>query len=128
MRPKRRNGIAGALALVLAASAVALFARTAASDSPNSHFPNIELTTQDGKKVHFYDDLIKGKIVAIDLIYTSCQYACPLETARLVQVQKKLGDRVGNDIHFISISIDPEHDTPEVLKEYGGMQRMPTRS
>ena len=39
----------------------------------SSHFPNVELITQDGKKVHFYDDLIKGKIVAIDLIYTTCQ-------------------------------------------------------
>jgi len=83
-----------------------------------SHFPNIELITQDGKKVHFYDDLIKGKIVAIDLIYTTCHYACPLETARLAQVQKKLGARVGQDIFFYSISIDPAHDTPGVLKAY----------
>jgi protein SCO1/2 len=82
------------------------------------YFPNIELITQDGKKVHFYDDLIKGKIVAIDLIYTSCEYSCPLETARLAQVQKILGDRVGKDIYFYSISIDPGHDTPEVLKAY----------
>src|SRR5262249_25427143 len=80
---------------------------------PNSHFPNVELITQDGKKVHFYDDLIKGKIVAIDLIYTNCEYACPLETARMAQVQKKLGNRVGQDIFFYSISIDPERDTPK---------------
>jgi protein SCO1/2 len=83
-----------------------------------NYFPNVTLTTQDGKKVHFYDDLIKGKIVVIDLIYTHCVNACPLETARLVQVQKLLGDRVGKDIFFYSISIDPEHDTPKVLKEY----------
>jgi len=76
------------------------------------------LINQDGKKVHFYDDLIKGKIVAIDLIYTTCEYACPLETARLAQVQKKLGSRVGDDIFFYSISIDPVHDTPQVLKAY----------
>src|SRR5690349_12757026 len=56
------------------------------------YFPNVELTTQDGKVVRFYDDLIKGKIVALDLIYTTCQYACPLETARLAQVQRLLGD------------------------------------
>lgn len=99
-------------ALVIAAKPVA------ANGADSSHFPNIELITQDGKKVHFYDDLIKGKIVAIDLIYTTCHYSCPLETARLVQVQKKLGDRVGKDIFFYSISIDPDHDTPEVLKAY----------
>jgi protein SCO1/2 len=78
----------------------------------------VELTTQDGKVVHFYDDLIKGKIVALDLIYTTCQYACPLETARLAQVQKLLGDRMGRDVFFYSITIDPDHDTPQVLADY----------
>jgi protein SCO1/2 len=99
-------------AFAVAAKAVA------ASGADSSHFPNVELITQDGKKVHFYDDLIKDKIVAIDLIYTTCHYSCPLETARLAQVQKKLGDRVGKDIFFYSISIDPDNDTPEVLRAY----------
>ena len=108
-----------ASAFLFTAFALLLSTKPAAADGPDrSHFPNIELITQDGRKVHFYDDLIKGKIVAIDLIYTTCHYACPLETARLAQVQKKLGDRVGKDIFFYSISIDPEHDTPEVLKAY----------
>ena len=82
------------------------------------YFPNVTLTTQDGDEVRFYDDLIKGKIVAINLIYTTCKYACPLETARLAQVQRLLGDRMGRDVFFYSITIDPEHDTPAVLKEY----------
>jgi protein SCO1 len=83
-----------------------------------NYFPNVILITQDGTKVRFYDDVLKGKSVVIDLIYTHCVDACPLETARLVQVQKMLGDRVGKDIFFYSISIDPAHDTPKVLKEY----------
>jgi protein SCO1 len=82
------------------------------------YFPNVPLTTQDGKVVHFYDDLLKDKIVAIDLIYTHCHDACPLETARLAQVQKMLGDRVGKDIFFYSISIDPDRDTPAEMKAY----------
>src|ERR1041384_2454650 len=80
--------------------------------------PNVPLTTHEGRTVRFFDDLVKGKIVAIDLIYTTCQYACPLETARLAQVQRLLGDRLGRDGLFYSISIDPEHDTPEVLRAY----------
>jgi protein SCO1/2 len=109
----------GTEVILVAALAILLLVLPTAKAGPDpSHFPNIELVTQDGKKVHFYDDLIKGKIVAIDLIYTTCEYACPLETARLVQVQKKLGDRVGSDIFFYSISIDPQHDTPQVLKAY----------
>jgi protein SCO1/2 len=83
-----------------------------------NYFPDVPLTTQDGKVVHFYSDLLKGKIVAIDLIYTNCQFSCPLETARMVQVQKLLGDRVGKDIFFYSISIDPKRDTPAQLKSY----------
>lgn len=102
----------------MAASALLLVPKRAQAQTNPNLFPNTELITQDGKKVHFYDDVIKGKIVAIDFIYTSCGYACPLETARLVQVQQKLGDRVGKDIFFYSISIDPEHDTPKVLRAY----------
>src|SRR3954447_20182408 len=93
----------------------------AAADNPRlgpGYFPNVTLTTQDGAPVRFYDDVIKGKIVAINLIYTTCKYACPLETARLAQVSRLLGDRMGRDIFFYSITIDPDHDTPAVLKEY----------
>ncbi|NUT79266.1 c-type cytochrome [Pseudomonas sp. C1C7] len=82
------------------------------------YFPNTELVNQDGQKVHFFDDLIKDKVVAINFIFTSCTDSCPLETARLLQVQKVLGDRVGKDIFLYSITIDPETDTPEVLKKY----------
>ena len=82
------------------------------------YFPNITLTTQDGTKVRLYDDLLKDKSVAINIIYTNCKDECPLETARLAQVQQLLGDRMGKDIFFYSISIDPDHDTPEVLKAY----------
>src|ERR1044071_7161427 len=107
------------ISLIIAIFAFVIAAKpVTASGADSSHFPNVELITQDGKKVHFYDDLIKGKIVAIDLIYTTCKYSCPLETARLVQLQKLLGDRMGKDVFFYSISIEPEHDTPEVLKEY----------
>jgi protein SCO1 len=101
------------LCLLISASAGAQNSRWGAG-----YFPNVELTTQDGKVVRFYDDLIKGKIVAIDLIYTTCQYACPLETARMAQVQRLLGDRMGRDVFFYSITIDPAHDTPAVLKDY----------
>jgi protein SCO1/2 len=82
------------------------------------YFPNVPLTTQDGKTVHLYDDLLKGKTVVVSLFYSECQDSCPLETARLVQVQKMLGDHVGKDVFFYSISIDPDHDTPAVLKAY----------
>ena len=83
-----------------------------------SYFPNVALTTQDGQVVHFYDDLIKDKVVAINFIFTSCTDVCPAETAKLRQVQTLLGDRVGRDVFFYSISIDPKTDTPAVMKAY----------
>ena len=82
------------------------------------YFPDLPVVTQDGKKLHFYDDLIKGKIVVINFIYTSCSELCPIETARLAEVKDKLGDAVGRDIFFVSVSVDPEHDTPEMLKAF----------
>ncbi len=81
------------------------------------YFPNVELTTHNGKKVRFYDDLLKGKKVAVAVMYTSCSAECPLITARMVELRNALGDRMGKDIFFYSISIDP-WDRPEVLKEY----------
>ena len=81
------------------------------------YFPNVPLTTHNGKTVRLYDDLLKGKKVAIAVIYTSCSAECPLITARMVELRKALGDRVGKDIFFYSISIDP-WDRPDVLKEY----------
>lgn len=83
-----------------------------------NYFPNVTLVTQDGKKVRFYDDLIKDKVVAISFIFTHCTATCPAETANMRQVQKQLGDRVGRDVFLYSISIDPHHDTPQTLKAY----------
>ena len=82
------------------------------------YFPNLPLLTQDGATVRFYDDLLKGKSVAINIIYTRCKDECPLETARMVQLSRVFGERMGKDIFFYSISIDPEYDTPQVLKAY----------
>lgn len=82
------------------------------------YFPNTELISQRGETVRFFDDLLEGKVVVINFIYTSCPDVCPLETAQLTRVQNILGDRVGKDVFFYSISIDPENDTPEVLADY----------
>jgi protein SCO1/2 len=81
-------------------------------------FPNVTLTTHDGKKVKFYDDLLKDKIVIINFMYIRCQGTCPGTTANLVKVQKLLGDRVGKDIFMYSITLKPEEDTAKDLDAY----------
>jgi protein SCO1/2 len=110
-------------AVALATACLALGAAPSRAAPPGSpwgekYFPNVELVTHEGKKVKFYDDLVRDKRVVISMIYTSCTKVCGLMTANLARVRRELGDRVGKDIHFYSISLDPEHDTPAVLKEY----------
>jgi protein SCO1 len=82
------------------------------------YFPNVPVVTQDGKTLNFYDDLIRDKVVIVSFIYTTCADLCPVTTARLGTLQAKLGDEMGRDVFFVSVSIDPEHDTPEMLKAF----------
>ena len=81
--------------------------------------PDTELLDQDGRKVRFYTDLVKGKTVVINFIFTTCTTVCPPLGATFARVQRELGERTGRDVHFISISVDPVTDTPERLKAWG---------
>jgi len=120
---RKRTPAVTALLLILGAALILRGGPAAAAGDAGSiwgadYFPNIPLVTHEGKPVRFFDDLIKGKVVAINFIYTSCPDVCPLETAMLREVQEILGDQVGRDVFMYSITIDPERDTPEVLKKY----------
>ena len=112
MRRLGRVGVLAFVALILGAWQVE------AGRWGKEYVPNVPVVTQDGKTLNFYDDLIKDKIVVLSFIYTSCKDICPLATSRLGEARELLGDRVGRDIFFYSISIDPEHDTPQRLKQY----------
>ncbi len=81
--------------------------------------PEVDVLDQNGNALHFYSDLIKGKTVAINFIFTNCTTICPPLAATFARVQKEMGDKVGKDVHFISISVDPLTDTPERLKAWG---------
>jgi protein SCO1/2 len=82
------------------------------------HLPNVELITQDNKKVHFYTDLVKDKRVVIQFMFARCQDICPVITHHLAEVQSLLKGRVGRDIFFYSITLSPEEDTPRDLKAF----------
>jgi cytochrome oxidase Cu insertion factor (SCO1/SenC/PrrC family) len=82
------------------------------------HLPNVPLINHEGKRVLFYDDLIKNKSVTLNFFYTHCDEICPLVTANLAQVQKILGDQVGRDIHMYSFTLTPEVDTVEAISAY----------
>ena len=137
----RRAGLA-AFGVATIAAGVAAWTRKTSShsngvDAPRSrmdprerlqryHLPNVELVTHEGKKVRFYDDLVKDRKVVINFMYTNCaDDTCPITTANLVQVQKLLGNRVGRDIFFYSITLSPDQDTPAVLARHARPDRRP---
>ena len=92
---------------------------TAEASSPaQKYFTDVELINQDGKKVHFYSDVLKGKTVIVNAFFTSCTSVCPPMNRNMEKIQEALGDRVGRDVFLVSMTVDPETDTPARMKEY----------
>jgi protein SCO1/2 len=85
------------------------------------HFPNVALTTHEGRRVRFYDDLIKDKIVVLNLMYADCEGICPTVTLNLVHTQKLLNERIKTPVHIVSLTVNPQDDTPQKLSEYAAM-------
>lgn len=111
-----RHAIYAWLLLAVALLLIGVSPNTEAAKAKS--YPNVPLINQDGETLHFYDDMIKGKVVTINFMFTSCGDSCPLETAKLREVQKRLGDHVGKNVYMYSITVDPDRDTPEALKAY----------
>jgi cytochrome oxidase Cu insertion factor (SCO1/SenC/PrrC family) len=81
--------------------------------------PDVEVLNQDGKRVRFYSDLIKDKVVVISFVFTTCTFICPMQGNNLSKLQALLGERLGKDVNMVFVSTDPETDTPERLKAWG---------
>jgi len=135
MTDKKRRSLVAALGA--APFVVPLLAKAQTLDAPSKfkvidsrerirqrYFPNLVLTTQEGKKVKFYDDLVKDKIVVFNMFYAKCEGICSPVTRNLVRVQNLLGDRVGKDIFFYSFSLKPKDDTVPALKHYAEMHKV----
>src|SRR3954466_6206539 len=86
-------------------------------------FPDVVLTTHEGRPVRFYEDLLKDRIVVLNLMYANCQGVCPTITANLEKVRKILIDQEKRNIRLYSLTVKPEEDTPEALKAYSEMHR-----
>jgi protein SCO1/2 len=122
------NWRAGRVALVVAVviligaspcSAQSKDAEREKNDSPaRNYFTDVALINQDGKPMRFYSDLLKDKVVIINTFFTSCTSVCPPMSRNIQQIQNWLGDRLGKDVHIISISVDSATDTPARLKDY----------
>jgi protein SCO1/2 len=113
---------APAAAVILASERGSSARRTGRFDA--GYFPNVALHAHDGRRVRFYDDLLKGKTVLVNFMYTVCRGVCPEVTTNLLEVQRLLWPRVGRDIFFYSITLKPDEDTPEVLARYAAARQV----
>jgi protein SCO1 len=102
----------------IAAAIEGIHAPQAELSPAHRYFTDVPLITQDGKSVRFYSDLMEGKVVLVNSFFATCTDSCPLMAATIARIQTALGDRLGKDVVLLSISVDPEMDTPQKLKEY----------
>src|SRR5256885_2004748 len=107
------------LAILFVSMALDLRAQAPADAPRKAAVPDVELINQDGEKVRLHSDLVKGRVVALSFIFTSCPTICRTIGINLGQLRKELGASLGRDIALISISVDPATDTPEKLKAWG---------
>ncbi|MEM7429390.1 MAG: SCO family protein, partial [Pseudomonadota bacterium] len=82
------------------------------------YFTDVELIDQGNRPHRFYSDLLHDKVVVMTAFFTRCKDSCPVATAKILQLQDHLGERLGKDVHFISLTVDPAHDTPGELKTF----------
>lgn len=89
-----------------------------AEEKARRYFTDLPVVSQDGKEMRFFSDVLKDRVVLLNLFYTNCTGMCPINNAKLAEVQDLLGDSLGKNIFLVSVTLDPETDTPEVLKDY----------
>jgi cytochrome oxidase Cu insertion factor (SCO1/SenC/PrrC family) len=80
--------------------------------------PDVPVIDQDGRRLRFFTDIVKGRTVAINFMFTTCTTICPPLAATFARVQQKLGPTVGNDVLLVSVSVDPVTDVPPRMKAY----------
>lgn len=125
MTPMRRSVL-----LVLAALAALPTAGWAADPAPSperaraveaarEYFTDVELVNQYGEPMRLYSDLLQDKVVVINTIFTTCTGICPIMSKSFEAIQERMGDRLGSEVHLLSISVDPGNDTPEKMREFG---------
>jgi protein SCO1/2 len=93
--------------------------QTPNAESPSKkYFTDVMLVNQNGQKMRFYSDLLQGKVVIINSFFATCAGSCLPLTRNLEKLQQGLGERLGKDVFILSISVDPQVDTPANLKAY----------
>ena len=116
--PRAGNHFTSAAGLMLEHSQQGPSATPHSPSAAGKYFSDVELINQDGQKLRFYSDVLKDKVVIVSTFFTTCTSVCPPMNRNLEKIQEALGDRLGKEAFIVSISVDPETDTPLKLKEY----------
>jgi protein SCO1 len=90
-----------------------------------NYFPNSVVYDHNGRKLRFYDDVVRGKVVAFNMMYTACAGICPRNTANLKIVQGALAEHLGKEIFMYSMTLRPEMDSPKELRAYMDLYEIP---
>jgi protein SCO1/2 len=120
----RWYAVMAALLLVAAAGLAWALTRGAGADEDLPRIgaaAEFTLTTQDNARLSLSD--LRGKVVVVTFLYTACPDTCPLLTTQMARIQDRLGRDFGGKVYFLSVSVDPERDTPEVLARYADLFR-----
>lgn len=104
--------------LFLAATTLSAVGETPQTNAPAHYIPNASLITHEKRQVRFYDDLVKGRTVLVNFMFTSCASICPQSTRTLRKVQDIISARHARGVLMLSVTVDPETDTPDVLARY----------
>lgn len=100
------------------ALALAMLLAATLREAGLKYFGDVPLQDQNAKEVRLYSDLIEGKIIVVNSFFATCNGSCPVMTGTFRKIQTDLGDRLGRDVHMISITVDPETDTPAQLRRF----------
>jgi protein SCO1/2 len=115
---RRGQFLRGSAALLLGGSAGSVVTTWSAPAASSVAIPDVEVVDQFGRRLRFYDDLVRGRALLLNVFFSSCGDTCPLVTQNLREVQDLLGDRMGKDIFMVSIALQPELETPDILHDY----------
>ena len=94
----------------------------AAEEKARKFFTDLEVIDQNGKKLRFYSDVLKDRVVLISFIFTNCEFACPMQAQKLKQTRAMMVPAIKDEVWYVSLSVDPERDTPEAMKKFAKRQ------
>lgn len=97
-------------------------AMSASEEKAREFFTDLEVVNQNGERLRFYSDVLKGRVVLISFIFTSCEDACPIVAQKLIQTRQLMVDSIKDEVWYVTLSVDAANDTPEDLKEFARQQ------